>query len=78
MLDSDLAELYGVETRVLNQAIKRNMDRFPSSFMFQLNEDEWAALISQSVISDGGRGGRRKFPYVFGEHGILMLSSEIK
>ncbi|MBB5440587.1 hypothetical protein HDC92_004290 [Pedobacter sp. AK017] len=74
MLDSDLAELYGVETRVLNQAIKRNIVRFPDSFMFQLLEEEWNALISQFVISNG-RGGRRKLPYAFTEHGILMLSS---
>lgn len=57
MLDSDLAELYGVETRVLNQAIKRNIVRFPDSFMFQLSEEEWNALISQFVISNEGRGG---------------------
>ena len=75
MLDSDLAELYGVETRVLNQAIKRNINRFPSAFMFQLSSDEWKALISQTVMSNEGRGGRRKLPYVFTEHGILMLSS---
>jgi hypothetical protein len=75
MLDSDLAELYGVETRVLNQAIKRNIERFPRSFMFQVSEEEWNALISQTVISNEGRGGRRKLPYVFSEHGILMLSS---
>lgn len=75
MLDSDLAELYGVETRVLNQAIKRNIVRFPDSFMFRLSEEEWNALMSQFVISNEGRGGRRKLPYVFTEHGILMLSS---
>lgn len=75
MLDSDLAELYGVETRILNQAIKRNINRFPDAFMFQISEEEWEALISQFVISNEGRGGRRKLPYVFTEHGILMLSS---
>lgn len=73
MLDSDLAELYGVETRVLNQAVNRNMDRFPGDFMFQLSKDEWANLKSQFVISSWG--GRRKEPYVFTEHGVLMLSS---
>jgi len=73
MLDSDLAELYGVETRVLNQAISRNIDRFPSDFMFQLNEREWSNLKSQFVISSWG--GRRKLPFVFTEHGVLMLSS---
>jgi len=75
MLDSDLAELYGVETRILNQAIKRNINRFPDSFMFQLSLEEWNVLISQNVISNKGRGGRRKLPYAFGEHGVLMLSS---
>ncbi|TKC12850.1 ORF6N domain-containing protein [Pedobacter polaris] len=80
MLDSDLAELYGVETRVLNQSIKRNLERFPEDFMFQLNEAEWELLISQFVISKtvskkDGRGGRRKLPFVFTEHGVLMLSS---
>jgi hypothetical protein len=75
MLDSDLAELYGVETRILNQAVNRNSERFPDDFMFQLTEDEWAVLISQIVISKTGRGGRRKLPYVFSEHGVLMLSS---
>lgn len=73
MLDRDLAELYGVETRVLNQAIKRNLIRFPLDFMFQLNKDEFESLISQFVISSWG--GVRKLPYVFTEHGILMLSS---
>lgn len=73
MLDSDLAELYGVETKVLNQAVKRNSDRFPEDFMFQLAEIEWQNLKSQSVTSSWG--GRRKLPYVFSEHGVLMLSS---
>jgi hypothetical protein len=73
MLDSDLAELYEVETRVLNQAVNRNQDRFPSDFMFQLEEREWENLMSQIVTSSWG--GRRKLPYVFTEHGILMLSS---
>lgn len=80
MLDSDLAELYGVETRVLNQSIKRNLERFPEDFMFQLNEAEWEILISQfvtskTILKKDGRGGRRKLPYVFTEHGVLMLSS---
>jgi len=73
MLDSDLAELYGVETRVLNQQVKRNLDRFPLDFMFQLEEDEWSNLKSQNVTSSWG--GRRTLPYVFTEHGVLMLSS---
>lgn len=75
MLDSDLAELYGVETKVLNQAIKRNTDRFPEDFMFQLTESEWESLRSQFVTSKIGRGGRTYLPHVFTEHGVLMLSS---
>ena len=75
MLDSDLAELYGVETRTLNQAIKRNIERFPEDFMFQLTKEEWSSLISQIVTSKKGRGGTRKLPFAFTEHGVLMLSS---
>jgi phage regulator Rha-like protein len=75
MLDSDIAELYDIETRILNQAVNRNLDRFPIDFMFQLNDDEWPSLISQNETSKKGRGGRRKIPFVFTEHGILMLSS---
>lgn len=75
MLDSDLAELYGVETKVLNQSIKRNIDRFPEDFMFQLTESEWESLRSQFVTSKIGRGGRTYLPNVFTEHGVLMLSS---
>lgn len=73
MLDSDLAFLYGVPTGVLNQAVKRNIMRFPEEFMFQLTQEEWQNLISQFVISSWG--GRRKLPYVFTEHGVTMLSS---
>lgn len=73
MLDTDLAEMYGVETKVLNQAIKRNIERFPPDFMFQLTENEWNALRSQFVTSN--RGGRRVYPYVFTEQGVAMLSS---
>lgn len=75
MLDSDLAELYGVETKVLNQSIKRNAERFPEDFMFQLSESEWQSLRSQFVTSKIGRGGRTYLPNVFTEHGVLMLSS---
>lgn len=75
MLDADLASLYGVEVRTLNQAVKRNKKRFPVDFMFKLNDDESNFLRSQNVISNIGRGGRRYLPYVFTEHGILMLSS---
>ncbi|MDB5132523.1 MAG: DNA-binding protein [Mucilaginibacter sp.] len=73
MLDSDLAELYGVETRRLNEQVARNIDRFPDDFMFRLNDKEFESLMSQFAISK--RGGRRKLPYVFTEHGVLMLSS---
>ena len=76
MLDADLAQLYGVETRVLVQAVKRNLARFPEDFMFQLSTEEFAALRSQSVISNTeGRGGRRTAPYAFTEQGVAMLSS---
>ena len=76
MLDSDLADLYGVETKVLNQAVKRNLERFPSDFMFQLYKDEYDSLRSHFVTLEAGRGQHRKYmPYVFTEHGILMLSS---
>ena len=73
MLDRDLAQLYNVETRVLNQSIKRNLNRFPKDFMFQLSEKEFKNLISQNVISSWG--GTRKFPYAFTEQGVAMLSS---
>jgi len=73
MLDRDLAELYQVETRRLNEQVKRNLNRFPSDFMFQLNNEEFSSLMSQNATSS--RGGIRKHPYVFTEHGILMLSN---
>ena len=72
MLDFDLAVLYQVETRVLNQAVKRNIKRFPSDFMFQLTPDEWVILKSQFVISSWG--GTRKLPFAFTEQGLAMLS----
>jgi hypothetical protein len=75
VLDSDLAQLYEVETRVFNQAVKRNLKRFPADFMFQLTELEFECLISQSVTSKQGRGGRRKLPLVFTEHGAIMAAS---
>ena len=74
MLDADLAELYDVPTKAFNQAIQRNMDRFPEDFMFQLTEEEFAGLRSQFVTSKKGRGGRRYLPYVFTEQGVAMLS----
>lgn len=75
MLDAELAALYGVETKVLVQAIKRNMERFPADFMFQLTAPEWESLRSQFVTSNVGRGGRRYAPYAFTEQGVAMLSS---
>lgn len=79
LLDSDLAELYKVETRVLNQAVHRNRERFPEDFMFQLTEGAAEALRSQTVISkEEGRGGRRYRPYAFTEQGVAMLSSVLR
>ena len=76
MLDKDLAEMYSVETFRLNEAVKRNISRFPSDFMFQLTTDEFKSLISQNAISKiAGRGGTRKLPNVFTEQGVAMLSS---
>ncbi len=75
LLDSDLATLYGVASKVLLQAVKRNMQRFPQDFMMQLTAAEWAALRSQFVTSKPGRGGRRYSPYAFTEQGVAMLSS---
>ena len=75
MLDRDLAEIYGVETKALNQAVKRNDSRFPADFMFQLTAAEAKSLRSQIVTSNAGRGGRRYLPYVFTEHGALMLAN---
>jgi len=73
MLDSDLAALYGVPTKRINEQVNRNADRFPDDFMFQLSEKEWQNLKSQ--IATSSWGGRRKLPYAFTEHGVLMLSS---
>jgi hypothetical protein len=75
MLDRDLAELYRVETRVLNQAVKRNISRFPADFMFQLDKDEFENWKSQIVMSNSDKKGLRHSPYVFTDYGILMLSS---
>jgi hypothetical protein len=74
MLDADLARLYGVDTRTLVQAVRRKLERFPSDFMFQLTDEEFADLRSQIVISSGW-GGRRYPPYAFTEQGVAMLSS---
>jgi phage regulator Rha-like protein len=89
MLDADLARIYHVETKVLNQAVKRNIDRFPPEFMFQLTKDEYenlrsqfvtsknatSSLRSQFATSKNGKGGRRYLPFAFTEHGVIMLSS---
>ena len=91
MLDRELAQLYGVETKVLNQAVKRNIQRFPERFMFQLSQEEWDSLRSQIVTSNGsdllkshivtsikGRGGDRYLPYVFTEQGVTQLSTVLR
>jgi hypothetical protein len=78
MLDADLAGLYGVTVGRLNEAVKRNRDRFPADFMFQLAESEFANLKSQIAISSFGWGGRRHPPYAFTEQGVAMLSSVLK
>ena len=78
MLDADLAALYQVEVKVLNQAVKRNRDRFPADFMFRLTAQEAASLRSQIVTSKAARGGRRSAPYAFTEQGVAMLSSVLR
>ncbi len=78
MLDSDLAEIYGVSTTALNQAVARNSARFPEDFAFVVDGEELARLISQIVTSKTGRGGRRKPPRVFTEHGALMASTILR
>ena len=75
MLDSGLAGLYEIPTYRLNEAVKRNIKRFPANFMFQLKKEEYEVLISQIAISKNKRGGRRTMPYVFTEQGVAMLSS---
>ena len=76
MIDSDLAELYGVTTKVLNQAVKRNIHKFPEDFMFELTEEEWTTLRSQIVTLKTGRGQHSKYlPFAFTEQGVAMLSS---
>src|SRR6516165_5554252 len=78
MLDGDLAKLYGVRTRELNQAVRRNLERFPSDFAYQLSPQELADLRSQIVISSSIHGGRRYAPWVFTEQGVAMLSSVLR
>jgi len=75
LLDEDLAALYGVETRRLNEQVRRNAERFPADFMFQLSGEEYAALMSQFATSKPGRGGRRKLPLAFTEHGAIMAAT---
>lgn len=77
ILDSDLAKIYGVTTSRLNEQVKRNRDRFPEDFMFQLAKEEFN-LISQKAISSSGHGGRRKLPLVFTEHGAIMAANILK
>lgn len=78
LLDHDLAELYGVTTSRLNEQVKRNINRFPPDFMFQLNASETRSLRSQIAISNVNRGGSRVCPYAFTEHGVAMLASVIR
>jgi len=78
MLDGDLAELYGVPTKRLNEQVRRNLGRFPPDFMFQLSAEEASALRSQIATSKPGRGGRRYLPYAFTEHGAIMLAKAIR
>jgi ORF6N domain len=78
MLDSDLARLYGVTTSTLNQAVRRNRARFPNDFAYQLTQQEFANLISQTATSSLGHGGRRKLPWVFTEHGVAALACVLR
>jgi hypothetical protein len=77
LMDADLAAFYGVSTKALNQAVRRNGDRFPSDFRFQLTNEEVANLKSQIVTSSSGHGGRRKLPFAFTEHGALMAATVV-
>ncbi len=78
MIDRDLAELYQVETRRLNEQVKRNIDRFPKDFMFQIDEIEYQNLMSQFATSSSEHGGVRKMPYAFTEEGIYMLATVLR
>jgi hypothetical protein len=78
MLDFDLAIMYNVETRVLNQSVKRNIERFPEDFMFQLNENEWQSMSSQFVMTSKSKRPKSALPLVFTEHGVTMLSSILR
>jgi hypothetical protein len=78
MLDFDLAQLYGVATKRLNEQVRRNRDRFPDDFAYQLTPQEFTDLMSQNATSNVRRGGRRKLPWAFTEHGVAMLSSVLR
>ena len=78
VMDSDLARIYGVTTGRFNEAVKRNLKRFPADFSFLVSREEYEALISQNAISKPGRGGRTKLPRLFTEHGALMAASILK
>jgi len=78
MLDSDLADLYEIETKVLNRSVRRNIKRFPDDFMFQLTDLEYESLKCQIGTSKTGRGGKQKLPLVFTENGVAMLSSVLR
>lgn len=78
MLDSDLAELYEVETRILNQAVKRNIDIFPEDFMFQLSLTEWESMLSQFVMTYPMKRPKSSLPFAFTEHGVTMLANVLK
>lgn len=78
MLDFDLAEMYEVETRVLNQAVKRNIERFPDDFMFQLTAEEWQNMSSQFVMTSRSKRPKTAMPLAFTEHGVMMLSSVLR
>ena len=81
MLDFDLAELYQVETKVLKQTVRRNLDRFPEDFMFELTEQEHNSLIislRSQIVTSNEKGGRRYMPYAFTEHGVIMLASLLR
>jgi hypothetical protein len=78
MVDSELAAIYGVDTRRLNEQTRRNLERFPADFAFQLTEKEFADLMSQTATSSSAHGGRRKLPWAFTEQGVAMLSSVLR
>jgi hypothetical protein len=78
ILDEDLARVYGVTTRRLNEQVRRNADRFPADFVFQLKLEEFKILMSQNATSSSGYGGRRKLPHAFTEHGAIMAANVLK